>query len=274
MRDTRASFAVMTTARDAPPATMGSMYGDRPDPVTAAAGFVAERFAHAAAAFLGGSVLTDLRTPTSDLDVVVVIPGRTEGDPAPYRETFEHAGWIVEVFVHTRESLERFWRHDADRRVPSLLRMCAESVVLRDAPAAGTGSAEEIRVAAAQWLADGPAALDPGALAAMRYRLTDLLDDMAGCDDEQELVFIAGAVVRDVAALALAVAGRWSGGGKGLARALGAHDPDLLERLVNGHRHVVVYGDTAVLHRAAVDVLVRAGGALMVGYRAEAPPDQ
>jgi hypothetical protein len=31
---------------------------------------------------------------------------------------------------------------------------------------------------------------------------------------------------------------------------------------------VVVYGDTAVLHRAAVDVLLRVGGPLLDGYRA------
>ncbi len=246
------------------------MYGDRPDPVTAATTFVAARFPHAAAAFVGGSALTQRRTPTSDLDVVVVLRQRTESDPAPYRETFEHDGWIVEAFVHTRDSLERFWRKDADRRVPSLLRMCAESEVLCDS----AGMAEQIRSAAVQWLAAGPAPLDPGALEAMRYGLTDLLDDMAGCDDEQELAFIAGAVVRDVAALALTVGGQWSGTGKGLARALSVYDADLLERLVNGHRHVVVYGDTAVLHRAAVDVLLRAGGALMAGYRALAPPAQ
>ncbi|MGN6577321.1 MAG: nucleotidyltransferase domain-containing protein [Nocardioides sp.] len=246
------------------------MYGDRPDPVTAATAFVAARFPHATAAFVGGSVLTERRTPTSDLDVVVVLAEPTEADPAPYRETFEHDGWIVEAFVHTPDSLERFWRQDADRRVPSMLRMCAESEVLCD-PA---GIADRVRADAAQWLAAGPAPLEAGALEAMRYGLTDLLDDMAGCDDEQELAFIAGAVVRDVATLALAVGGQWSGRGKGLARALSEYDADLLERLVNGHRHVVVYGDTAVLHRAAVDVLLRAGGALMAGYRSVAPPAQ
>jgi hypothetical protein len=244
------------------------VYGDRPDPVTAATAFVAARFPHAAAAFVGGSVLTELRTPTSDLDVVVVVDEPSEADPAPYRETFEHDGWIVEAFVHTPQSLERFWRRDAEqRRVCSLLRMCSESVVVHDR----AGSAAGIQATAATRLAQGPPPLEPGALEWMRYGLTDLLDDMAGCDDESELVYIAGAVVKDVSVLALAVAGRWSAGGKALARELGALDPDLLERLVNGHRHVVVYGDTAVLHRAAVDVLVRAGGALMVGYRAVAP---
>lgn len=237
------------------------MYGDRPDPVTAAASFVGSQLPRAAAAFVGGSVLTDERTPTSDLDVVVVL----DGPPAPYRETFEHEGWIVEAFVHTRSSLEEYWGRDAARRVPSLLRMCAESVVLVDRD----GVATEIQAEAARRLAAGPTPPDEATLARARYGLTDILDDMAGCDDEAELLYIAGGVVRQVSELALLLAGHWSGSGKGLARQLARHDPDLLERLVNGHRHVVTYGDTAVLHKAAVDVLIRAGGPLLVGYRVQ-----
>lgn len=240
------------------------MYGDRPDPVTAATAFVAGRFPDAAAAFVGGSVLTEHRTPTSDLDVVVVLAEPTAEAPAPFRETFEQDGWIVEAFVHTRESLEGYWARDAERRVCSMLRMCVESVVLTD-PA---GVAEEIRTDAAERLEAGPPPVTDDERDRLRYGLTDLLDDMAGCDDEEELLFIAGAVVREVSGLALAVAGAWTGSGKALARALKVVDADLLERLVDGHRHVVLYGDTAVLHRAAVDVLLRAGGALMVGYRA------
>ena len=53
------------------------------DPLKVAARLVAERFPDAAAAFLGGSVLTTRRTATSDLDIVVLLEGR----PAPFRET-------------------------------------------------------------------------------------------------------------------------------------------------------------------------------------------
>ncbi len=242
------------------------MYGDRPDPVTAATAFVGERFADARAAFLGGGVLGPLRTPTSDLDVVVVLDPATDvpGRPrAPYRETFEHEGWITEAFVHDEASLREWWQRDVARRVPSLVRMVAEGVVVLDRD----GTAEGLRREAEALLAGGPPHADPDEVAARRYALTNLLDDMAGCEDEAELVFIAGAVLQGVGELALLVAGEWLGSGKGLPRRLGEHDPDLLERLVNGHRHVVVYGDTAVLHKTAVDVLVRAGGALLVGYR-------
>lgn len=248
------------------------MYGDRPEPEEAARAFVAARFPEARVAFVGGSVLTEDRTPTSDLDVVVVLdPDVVVADTGlrpPYRDTLEHDGWVVEAFVHDRASLEHYWQRDADRRVCSLMRMCTESVVLVDRD----GTAAEIRAAAEERIAAGPPAYDEGELAAARYGLTDLLDDMAGCDREDELVYLAGAVVRDVATLALVAAGRWAGTGKALARELRRAEPDLAERLVNGHRHVVVYGDTAVLHRAAVDVLMRVGGPLLVGHRAGGEP--
>ena len=244
------------------------MYGDRPEPVDAARTFVAARFPEASVAFVGGSVLTEHRTPTSDLDVVVVVGEDVtvadSGMRAPYRETFEHDGWVVEAFVHTRSSLDRFWASDAERRVCTLLRLCLESEVLVDRD----GAADEIRTVATRLMAQGPPPFTDAERALARYRLTDLLDDMAGCDREDELVYLAGAVVNEVASLALVSAGQWSARGKALARALRAVEPDLAERLVNGHRHVVVYGDTAVLHRAAVDVLLRVGGPLMDGFRA------
>lgn len=244
------------------------MYGDRPEPVEAATAFVAEHFPEATVAFVGGSVLTEDRTPTSDLDVTVVLDEGVvvaeSGLPAPYRETFEHAGWVVEAFVHTRASLEHYSTKDVARRMPTMMRLCVESRVIVDRD----GTAAAIRERASELLAAGPPPCDDAELAGLRYALTDLLDDMAGSAREDELVYLANAVVAQVAALALVAAGHWSGGGKALARALRRVEPELSERLVNGHRHVVLYGDTAVLHRAAVEVLMRVGGPLLVGHRA------
>ena len=185
---------------------MGSVYGDRPDPVSAATAFVAGRFADARAAFLGEGVLGPLRTPTSDLDVGVVLDPALEVPDRPrppYRETFEHEGWITEAFVHDEVSLRDWWARDAARRVPSLIRMVAESVVLLDT----AGVAETLRAEAAGLLAAGPPRAETDELAARRYALTNLLDDMAGCDDEAELTYIAGAVLEEVSELALLVAG-------------------------------------------------------------------
>ena len=243
------------------------MYGDRPEPLEAATAFVAAHFPEASAAFVGGSVLTEHRTPTSDLDVTVVLGDgvvvASSGLAAPYRDTLEHAGWVVEAFVHDRASLEHYMAKDVARRVATMMRLVADSVVLVDRD----GIAEELRARARELLAAGPPPYDETELAAARYLLTDLLDDMAGSEQEDELVYLANEVVTETARLALVAAGHWSGKGKALARSLREVDPDLAERLVNGHRHVVVYGDTAVLHRAAVDVLVRVGGPLLVGHR-------
>ncbi|MGZ4466641.1 MAG: nucleotidyltransferase domain-containing protein [Nocardioides sp.] len=237
----------------------------RPEPYDAAATFVEEEFPDALAAFVGGSVLTEHRTPTSDLDVVVVL----DGPSAPYRETFWRDGWVIEAMVHTRASLEAFWDHDRDRRVATMMRLCAESLVVTD-PA---GVAEEIRAAARERLEAGPGEVSEEGLERLRYRLSDVLEDLAGADREDELAYVAGLVLARTADLALVAGGHWSGTGKALARALREVDPDLAERLVNAHRMVLTEGDTAPLYRCALQVLAPVGGPLLAGYRLEAPPE-
>lgn len=96
------------------------------DPLEAATRLVAERFPDAAAAYLGGSVLTARRTATFDLDIVVLL----DGPAAPFRETLRYEGWVVELFVQTRSSMRHYWDKDAAARRTPLLRMCAEGRVL------------------------------------------------------------------------------------------------------------------------------------------------
>jgi hypothetical protein len=234
-------------------------HGSRPEPVDAARSFVAEHFPDALATLVGGSVLTEHRTPTSDLDVVVLLAG----PPAPYRETFWHRGWVVEAFVHTRASLDDFWDRDARRRVCSLLRMCADGVVLTDPGEV----AAEVRQAARDRLEAGPPEPTAAQVDARRYALSDLLEDLAGSDQEDELAYISARVLAETAGLALLVAGEWGASGKALARALRGTDPDLAERLVNAHRLVLTEGDTAPLYRCALQVLAPVGGPLLAGYR-------
>ncbi|MEV6796427.1 hypothetical protein AB0M87_31550 [Streptomyces sp. NPDC051320] len=52
------------------------------DPMLTERELVRDRFPAARVAFPAGSVLTDSRTPTSDLDIVVLL----DGSPAPNRE--------------------------------------------------------------------------------------------------------------------------------------------------------------------------------------------
>ena len=212
-------------------------------------------------AFLGGSVLT--RRPHADVGPRRRgAPGRGRGGrsglAAPYRDDLSSTtGWVVEAFVHTR----RAWRTTGPPTPRAASARCCGCAPTAWSLTDPDGAAAAIQQTAAQ-RSPRPAGVDAAELDALRYGLTDLLDDMAGCDREAELVFLAGEVMREAAALALAAGGALGRHRQGAGPCPPGADPDLAERLVNGHRHVVVYGDTAVLHRAAVDVLLRVGGPL------------
>lgn len=83
--------------------TFGRLGGMDDDPVAAARRVIRELFGAVRWAVLSGSVLTEARTPGSDLDIVVVVdpqPG------VPYRRSLTFAGWPVELFVHDSAGLD------------------------------------------------------------------------------------------------------------------------------------------------------------------------
>jgi len=224
------------------------------DPVSDARDLVAARFPGVRAAFLGGGVLSRQCTATSDLDIVVLLAG----PPAPFRESVRWRGWPVELFVHDRASLARYFDVDTAARKPSLARMVAGGTAL-------TGGADvvaDVTDLARAVLAAGPPAPDPADLDRRRYGLTDLLDDLAGCTDPGEAAVIGWTVWTRTAELALLLSGSWLGGGKWLLRELRTADPALAAELVAG------IGDPALLTAAADKVLGRTGGRLWAGYRA------
>ncbi|WP_167574147.1 nucleotidyltransferase domain-containing protein, partial [Kitasatospora cheerisanensis] len=108
------------------------------DPVAAAGDLVAARFPELRAAFVAGSVLTARRTPTSDLDIVVLLAG----PPAPYRENLRHLGWPVELFVQTEADWHRFAEQETAAGRSPLLHMCAEGRLLADTDGLGAALRE------------------------------------------------------------------------------------------------------------------------------------
>ncbi|SDL68427.1 cupin domain-containing protein [Nonomuraea jiangxiensis] len=229
------------------------------DPVSAARALVEEMFPGAMYAFVGGSVLTESRTSTSDLDVVVVLDGLAR----PYRESLRWRGWPVDLFVHSETSLAAYLDKDFERRQPSLARMCAEGAVVTDRTG---GRASDLQTALGERLAAGPGGLTTAQTERARYGLSDLLDDLAGTTDPGEQAFIRWEVVQAAARAALGVGRRWQGSGKWLLRELRAHDPALADELLSAH------DDPARLTAVASKVLERAGGRLWEGYRAEGDP--
>jgi predicted nucleotidyltransferase len=234
------------------------------DAVATGRALVAERFPDARAAWLAGSVVSGDATPTSDLDITVLLPG----PPAPFRESLEYAGWPVELFVHTRETVARWIAKDLERRRPTLARLISSGVVLLDDDGVGGALAAEC----ASIVAAGPGPISDADRDSMRYGLTDTLDDLADATEGVLSAAVAFAVWEQAARLLLAMDGRWWGTGKWLVRELraydAAHGTSYALRLHAGLRAAVAR-DPVLLMVVAEEILDAAGGPLWVGYRVE-----
>lgn len=231
--------------------------GARPEPVEAARGLAEQVFGDALTVLVGGSALTERRTRTSDLDMVVVTPPRDR----PVRRSFRWGGWPVETLVHDERTLAAYCADNLARRWPGIPRLIAGGVIVRDHGGLGTRLQNEMRGR----LAEGPAPASRAELEAARYEVTDLLDDLSGAQDPAEIAFIASRVLPKAAQLALLTARHWQGTGKWLLRELRDHDPGLADRLA-GALH-----DRVRLDAAVREILDRAGGALWEGYQITDP---
>ncbi|MFC5907918.1 nucleotidyltransferase domain-containing protein [Streptacidiphilus monticola] len=230
------------------------------DPVEVARELVQERFPQARAAFLAGSVLSDRRTPTSDLDIVVLLAG----PPAPCRESLTYRGWPVELFAQTEPDWRGFVERETAARRSPLLAMCAEGMLLADVDGLGAVLQREARAR----LTAGPPPASPAELDDRRYALTDTLEDLRGCPDPEERVYLVADLLQRASELALLAGGHWLGGGKWLSRRLAAADPGLHGRLTAG-AVATVSGEVdgqGRLAAAVEEVLGRAGGPLWAGY--------
>jgi hypothetical protein len=237
---------------------------ERPEPVAAARALVAERFPDAVQAWLSGSVVLGRSTATSDLDVTVLLR-----DTVVRRESLRWDGWPIELFVHTEDSVRAFVAKDVARRRPTMARLVATGVPLRDGP----GGSDLQRECAAVVEA-GPGLLPSAELDYARYSLTDCLDDLAGGGPPHALAAVAVLVWQQTAELLLASRGWWSGGGKWLVRELEAcdqaHGSSYSPRLHDALRAAIA-GDPAPLTAIADEVLGSVGGQLWEGYAATAP---
>jgi hypothetical protein len=232
------------------------------DARAAVTALVDERFPACRAAFLAGSVVRGEATATSDLDLVVITDG------TPYRASFHAFGWPVEAFVHTPTSYAEFFAHDAARRRPSLPMMCSEGLVLRNRD----GLADHIKAVATALLAQGPAPLTPAEIRDLRYRLTDVLDDLIGSEDHAETLLVAAQVVAAAVDLVLGCHRQWTGHGKWLLRALRRFDRQLGTRLADALLRLQREGSKAPLVQFAEEALAPVGGRLFDGYVLGSPP--
>ncbi|KAH8592923.1 putative nucleotidyltransferase protein [Bisporella sp. PMI_857] len=221
----------------------------RPEPITTAREFVAERFPNALQAWLGGSAAAGRTTITSDLDVTVLI---AKGEVHRESQTFK--GWPVEVFVHTEFSV-RYWVDlEEKERCPTTCRLQLCQRVFEA----------------------GPQPFSETELNMVRYAISDLLDDLAGGGSPAEMSAVVLEVWQRTAALLLMSRRRWLGTGKWLARELKEIDVEDGTRIAEEFQESLmqaVSGQPDQLIALARKVLEPLGGRLWDGYYLKGPPE-
>lgn len=185
---------------------------------------VESRYPDCDAALLAGSFVRGQATATSDLDLIVFY----ESAAASYRESFTFDRYPVEAFIHSSSTIVAFFHQDRERGRPSMQRMVAEGLVVRDHP-----MLVPLKTQAETELLAGPPVLSLAEMDRARYFLTDLLDDFIGVTDRTEGLGIAARLLEQATDFRLRAAGHWTGQGKWLIRSLAIVDPVEAKRLAD-----------------------------------------
>lgn len=212
------------------------------------------RYPDAGIAFLGGSAGAGRATPTSDLDILIVLAD--EPRDVGYVQTSTHQGWLVEAFVCSRSTAEKWIQEGRQVRRPFLDVVAATGLALTDNAATQAWS-ETARDA----LAAGPRKPTAAEINKGRYALSKALDDLRGNSDRAEGFAIAAEAFREAGLLSLLVQGGWMGDDKWLVRSLGATDDlGLVDWAASAARDP---DDLATICQAVLDT---AGGYLQDGF--------
>jgi hypothetical protein len=224
------------------------------------------RWPNARVATIGGSIAAGTPTPTSDIDLLLVF----DAVPQAWRDTLSVDGRTVELFCHDPATFDHFCRAiDAPSGRMPLAEMAAHGVSVLPEDEAGAW----LRAHAHALLDQGPPALAPEQVAARRYEITTLLEDLVDAVAHDEALATAVKLHEAVAQFALRMAGAWGGTGKHLARRLRAADPALAADLVAAMDTLAADPARAnALFDAAVQrTLAPHGGPLLAGHMLAAP---
>lgn len=180
--------------------------------------FVSQHFPAASVVILAGSTSREARTPTSDIDVLILGDTLFPDERTSLAATYRFEGEIFEVFAYTEEGFATWANRGFEQYRPVIVQMLLDGITVR-------GDAERGRYRRA-WLPryeKGPV-LDPTESAFRRYVLTDLLDDYADATDPLERHMLSSLLFERTAELILLTNSRWIGAGKYLPRRLREFD--------------------------------------------------
>ncbi len=214
------------------------------------------RYSNAICIFWAGSVAKHQGTPTSDLDLIIIMPKLT----AAYREAFIFEGWPIDTFVHDPETLEYFFTQ-ADPPASGLASMILEGIELT--PPSSYSSALKRQVATL--LAGGPS-LKPDDLYHRRFQIADLLDDLANPPSPHSNWAIRAELYRQLAEFYLLSNRQWIASGKILVRLLERYNINIAQQFFKAFSQ----GSYKEIESLTLAVLEPQGGLLWGGYTAKA----
>jgi hypothetical protein len=229
----------------------------RLSPLEAANLFVNAHFPHCLAALLGGSVIRNDATATSDLDIVIF----DQEIVASYRESLIQFGWPIEVFVHNKNSYKTFFESDVKRGRPSLPRMVAEGVAIIE-----NGLIDEVKKEARSLLMKGPEKWSDETIMVKRYFITDALDDFIGSTNRSEGLFVAATLADLLHEFYLRTKQKWIGSSKWIVRSLKEHNEEFAHQFVDAFEAFYQNNEREAVITLADEVLSPYGGRLFDGF--------
>ncbi|SOC42647.1 nucleotidyltransferase domain-containing protein [Ureibacillus acetophenoni] len=226
-------------------------------PIEAGYQFLNKYFPSCQGALLAGSVVRGVATDTSDLDIVIF----DNSVPSSYRESLIDFGWPIEVFVHNLTSYKQFFDHDVQRARPSLPRMVAEGIILKD-----DGIVDCIKKEAIKILEEGPEEWSKETIKVKRYFITDVLDDFIGCTKREEEIFIANTLAELVSEFVLRTNRQWIGTSKWIVRSLKQYDEQFAKQYVDTFELFYKFSAKKQVIQLVDEVLQPYGGRLFHGF--------
>ncbi|WP_028784754.1 nucleotidyltransferase domain-containing protein [Thalassobacillus devorans] len=227
------------------------------DPVKAAHKFANQYYPDCQGAILAGSVVRGEATETSDLDIIIFDRMLSSS----YRESLIEFDWPIEVFLHNFTSYRQYFKSDCERARPSLPRMVAEGIVLKD-----DGIIGSIKQEAQALLEKGPEEWPAKTIEMKRYFITDTLEDLIGSSHRDEQLFIANTLAELVSEFVLRTNRRWIGTSKWTVRALKNYDEKFANEFVEVFDVFYQTDDKSSIIRLVDEILKPYGGRLFEGF--------
>ena len=224
------------------------------------------KYASAECAFLAGSIVRGEGTAFSDLDIVVIF----EKLPNAFRESFYFREFPVETFVHTPETLNYFM---FERERPNGFCVLANMVDEGIEVPASSALSRRLKDLANKCLALKPLPLAKEQIDNLRYRITNLIDDIRAPRSKEELTATGTELYAALAEFYFRTNDLWSANGKSIPRRLQKTSLAFQRKFCAGFEELFAAGKPEKVIELTGELLAPHDGFLFDGLRLDASAD-